>query len=46
MKERYGNAIFGILLTKEAKYRAGSKWSIVELRELLAKLKEQYEEMK
>lgn len=46
MEEKYGAAIFRILLNKETRYRADGKWTIYDLRCLLEGLTQQYEAMK
>jgi hypothetical protein len=45
MKKRYGNAIFGMLLAEETKYRKNGKWTTPELRDLLVKLTKEWEKM-
>jgi hypothetical protein len=45
MQEKYGAAVFGMLLDEEAKYRAGEKWTVPQLRELLETMKIKYERM-
>jgi hypothetical protein len=43
MRKHYGPAVFDRLLEKEARYRAGPKWTVPQLRDLLAELKEVYD---